>query len=168
MRNRASPSTTLRVSRMSNGNDPDGVGYRKPPRQTRFKPGQSGNRKGRPKGARNFGSVIQDELNARIIISENGRRKTISKKQAVAKQLVNKAATGDPRAMPVLLNENRIHEAHAGRDAASETHDAEDRLVMESIMRRIRDANASDQPQARSDQPDASSKEGGSSDDLRS
>ena len=30
------------------------VGYRKPPVHTRFKPGQSGNPKGRPKGPRNL------------------------------------------------------------------------------------------------------------------
>jgi hypothetical protein len=153
---------------VSSRNDPDGVGYRRPPRHTRFKPGQSGNRKGRPKGSRNFGTVIQEELNARIVISENGRRKTISKKQAVAKQLVNKAATGDPRAMPVLLNENRIHEASAGRDASSDTSDAEDRLVMESILRRIRNADISIKAQQTSGEPDVPSNEDGSSHDLRS
>ena len=38
------------------------VGYGKPPKHTQFKPGQSGNRKGRPRGQRNFRTVVNDAL----------------------------------------------------------------------------------------------------------
>ncbi len=36
----------------SDGSDP--VGYCKPPKRTRFQPGQSGNPRGRPKGTKNL------------------------------------------------------------------------------------------------------------------
>ena len=36
-------------------------------------------------------------------MTENGRRKTISKKQAILKQIVNKAASGDHRSIQLLL-----------------------------------------------------------------
>jgi len=42
------------------------VGFGKPPRSTRFKPGQSGNPNGRPRGAKNFAVAIEQELAPRI------------------------------------------------------------------------------------------------------
>ena len=43
---------------MADNDDPTyPIGYKKPPRDTQFKPGQSGNFKGRPKGAKNFATV---------------------------------------------------------------------------------------------------------------
>lgn len=124
---------------------PYGIGYGKPPSGSRFKPGQSGNRKGRPKGSTNFASDIQRELNTSVVISENGRRRKITKRRAVAKQLVNKAAGGDPRSVPVLLNESRHHEAQTAATASADAlSQAEDQLVMASTIRRILDANQSD------------------------
>ena len=42
----------------------DDVGYGKPPRSRRFKPGQSGNPKGRPKGAKNRDTILRELLNS--------------------------------------------------------------------------------------------------------
>ena len=92
-------------------------GYGRPPKHSQFAKGRSGNPNGRPKGVRNFATVIEAELNTKIPITENGKRKSISKREAVAKQLVNKAASGDTKAMPLLLNESRAHEkTGTGRD----------------------------------------------------
>ena len=74
------------------------VGYGKPPKEHRFKKGQSGNPKGRPKGALNIATVIDRVLREQVVITENGERKTISKLEASVKQVVNKAASGDMRA----------------------------------------------------------------------
>jgi Family of unknown function (DUF5681) len=123
-------------------NRPFEVGYGKPPKHTRFVKGKSGNPKGRGKGVRNFATEIQDELNTRVPITENGRRKKITKRKAIAKQLVNKAATGDPKAIPVLLNETRLHEAGSAATAPGPEVlcRPEDRLVMANIVKRIREA----------------------------
>jgi hypothetical protein len=97
---------------MADPEDPtDEVGYKRPPRHTRFKPGQSGNLKGRPKGTKNFATVMDKELSTKIEVTENGRRRRISKREAIVKQTVNKAASGDPKATVVLLNEARFHES---------------------------------------------------------
>lgn len=79
------------------------VGYGKPPTQTRFQPGQSGNRKGRPKGVADLTSALTKALNDSVIVTENGERKKITKFDAVIKQLVNKAAGGDARATKLLV-----------------------------------------------------------------
>jgi len=97
------------------------VGYGKPPRHKPIRQREIRQPKGRGKGVRNFSTEIQDELNTRIPIMENGKRKKVTKRKAVAKQLVNKAASGDPKAIPVLLNEARQHEAGS---AAGLGHDA--------------------------------------------
>jgi hypothetical protein len=79
------------------------VGYGKPPRHTRFKKGRSGNPKGRPKGAKNSTTLLNEALSEPVVITHNGRRKTVSKKQAIMMQIVNKAASGDHRAIQLLL-----------------------------------------------------------------
>lgn len=80
------------------------VGYKKPPRHTRFKPGQSGNPTGRPKKkATTFAESIEKELNASITISEGGRRRRITKLQAIAKQQTNKAVNGDLKATELVM-----------------------------------------------------------------
>lgn len=95
------------------------VGYAKPPQATRFKPGQSGNPKGRPKGAKNFATIFEEELETRIPVTENGKRKKITKRRAAVKQIVNKAVGGDVKAIGTVLNEARLHESQSGERPAS-------------------------------------------------
>jgi Family of unknown function (DUF5681)/Histidine kinase-, DNA gyrase B-, and HSP90-like ATPase len=59
------------------------VGYGKPPRHTRFKKGQSGNLKGRPKGSQNLTTLLSEALNERVIVTENGGRRRITMRQAI-------------------------------------------------------------------------------------
>ena len=86
------------------------VGYKKPPVATQFKPGQSGNPKGRPKGAKNLTTTLETEINALITYIENGKRKKISKQGAFIRQAVNLAVGGDLRALSIVLNEIRLRE----------------------------------------------------------
>jgi hypothetical protein len=80
------------------------VGFGRPPRHTRFKKGQSGNPKGRLCGAKNLSTLINDELNQRVIIADESGQRKITKREAIVKQLVNRSATGDWRAVTILLD----------------------------------------------------------------
>jgi hypothetical protein len=51
----------------------DAVGYKRPPREHQFRPGQSGNPSGRPKGARNFKSELREELGELVTIRDGER-----------------------------------------------------------------------------------------------
>ena len=114
------------------------VGFGKPPRSMRFKPGQSGNPAGRPRGAKNFATALEEELNARLTVTENGRRRRISKREVIAKHLVNKAASGDLKAIPLLLNEARARETNSVNPAAEAVLDTpEDQKVLENVLRRL-------------------------------
>src|ERR1700730_433704 len=86
------------------------VGYGKPPRATQFRPGQSGNAKGRPKGSKNFVKLVEEELTQRIRITENGKHRKITKKQGIAKQIVNQAVSGSLKAIARVLDETSAHE----------------------------------------------------------
>lgn len=79
------------------------VGYGKPPMATRFERGTSGNPQGRPKGRKNVLTAFREALSERVTITENGRRRTVTKLEATAKQLANKAASGDPAALRAVL-----------------------------------------------------------------
>ena len=77
------------------------VGYGKPPRHTRFKRGQSGNPRGRPREAKN---LLTEALNERVIVAENEGRRKITKREAIITQLVNRSAKADLRAIKILLD----------------------------------------------------------------
>jgi hypothetical protein len=53
---------------------------------------------------------MRTELKASVVITEDGKRRRITKREVIAKQLVNKAAAGDLRAIPLVLGEERLHE----------------------------------------------------------
>jgi len=79
------------------------VGYGKPPVHTRFKPGQSGNPKGRRKGQRNVHTVVDEVLSQRITIREGNRTRSVSKLDAVIVTMVNAALKGDAKAQASLM-----------------------------------------------------------------
>lgn len=118
------------------------VGYARPPQETRFRPGQSGNRKGRPRRAKNFGTALDEELRATVPVTENGRRRKLQKRQVIAKQLVNRAAEGDPKFMPLVLSEMRAREQAAEALAQDVFGGPEHEPLIDSIVERIRAAAA--------------------------
>jgi hypothetical protein len=133
---------------MSNDKDSEGkglpedegysVGWGKPPRHTQFKKGESGNRKGRPRGAKNATTVLSEELSERVVVSENGRRRRITKLRAAVKQLVNKAASGDHRSAQLLLDEVRQGDKRHDSSPSDAHHlDEEDQSVIRGIVERF-------------------------------
>ncbi len=79
------------------------IGYGRPPKSTRFKLGQSGNPKGRKKGSMNLDTILMKALDAKITVETPAGTKRITKKEAIAMRLVNKAAMGDPKSIQTLL-----------------------------------------------------------------
>lgn len=79
------------------------VGYKRPPREHQFKPGQSGNPKGRPKKNKSFSEVIKDEMNELIQIQEQGKLKKITKQTALVKRVVTDALSGKTSAIKLLF-----------------------------------------------------------------
>ena len=126
------------------------IGYRNPPQSTQFKKGHSGNPKGRPKGKRNLATVLEKTLHEKVVINENGRRKTITKLEAAVKQLVNKAASGDLRALHQLAALNRSADERSPEGSTPTTVMAEvDQKVLQSVFSRFeKSANGRDDDEA--------------------
>jgi hypothetical protein len=83
------------------------VGYKKPPKDTRFKKGQSGNPAGRPKAQpiqEDFASALHEEGQTLISVTEYGRVRKMSKARALAKAEFNKALKGDQAAVRTILS----------------------------------------------------------------
>jgi hypothetical protein len=78
--------------------------YRKPPKASQFKPGQSGNPNGRPKGVRNFKTDLDEALRALVEVSTNGGVRRITTQKAVLQALAEKARDGDLRAIQHLTS----------------------------------------------------------------
>jgi len=79
------------------------VGYGKPPKHTRFKPGQSGNPKGRPKGCQNMRTELENILNQPIKAQENGKTKTLTIRKAVLQKIAHDALKGERHAQEMLV-----------------------------------------------------------------
>jgi len=80
------------------------VGYGKPPKHTRFQPGQSGNPRGRPKGTKNLKTDLMEELSEKIVIREGDRSQKVSKQRAFVKTLVARTLKGDARSATLLTS----------------------------------------------------------------
>jgi hypothetical protein len=80
------------------------VGYGRPPLHGQFKPGVSGNPRGRPKGRLNLGTVMRTELNRRITIREGDRSRIVSKGDAFVMKTINGALNDNPKAAAILIN----------------------------------------------------------------
>lgn len=75
----------------------DGVGYGRPPKHTRFKPGQSGNMHGRPRGARNRKVIVEEIAHETHKITEGGKRRQRSTIELVLILIRNSALSGKAR-----------------------------------------------------------------------
>lgn len=80
------------------------VGYGRPPTATQFKPGKSGNPKGRPKGPKSVGAVLHDILHRRIEVTENGATRRVPMLEVMLRRLANEAVRSDPRALKLMLS----------------------------------------------------------------
>jgi uncharacterized protein DUF5681 len=80
------------------------VGYGKPPKSTRFKPGQSGNPSGRPKAPRSLARELLEEMYETVTVGEGEARETISKQRSVLRSLTAKAMEGDTKAIAMLMD----------------------------------------------------------------
>src|SRR6266446_5725047 len=83
--------------------EPYTVGYCRPPLHSRFKPGQSGNPKGRPRQSRNLRTIVKQVLSEDMQIREGGRLRRMSAMEALVRTLRARAFKGDSKALASLI-----------------------------------------------------------------
>lgn len=115
------------------------VGYRKPPQHTQFKKGRSGNPKGRPSGAKNLKTELEEELREMIMVREGDSRKPVSKQRALLKSMMAKAVQGDTRAAALIANMvYRLLSDNEPQSSDADSLGGDDLAILENHERRIR------------------------------
>ena len=79
------------------------VGYGKPPKEHQFKPGQSGNPKGRPRGAKSSAAIVRELMLRKIEVRERGVIRNVSMFEAMLLRIFENGLKGDPKAAGFLL-----------------------------------------------------------------
>lgn len=111
------------------------VGYRKPPRHSRFKPGHSGNRRGRPLGVKNSATLLKRALLEPVLVKQRGNQVRTIKLRVIVTQLVNQAVGGDYASIRLLFRyaglDRRLSQPTCERPGLSE---AAENLIRRALM----------------------------------
>jgi len=110
------------------------VGYGRPPKHTRFRKGQSGNLRGRPKGRLNATEALNRELDQMITVREGGKTIRMTKREAMIKRLAADAMAGKKYAVDAILAHERTR-AEASGTAVNFT--SEDAAIVENFLARV-------------------------------
>ena len=115
------------------------VGYGKPPQHIRYKPGQSGNPKGRPRGSKSKVNILRELLAQKVTVTQQERKYRMNKLTLILLTLVNKAASGDLRAVSVLQPMLDSMEKEISEKAQlSDELPACDKEILEEYVRRTK------------------------------
>ena len=106
----------------TNGKPAYEVGYGKPPQASRFKPGTSGNPKGRRKETQNFSTYLRQELAASVAVNKDGKSYRMPKVQLIATQLVTSAIKGNLKSIETLMKLAGIMNTPDGSAEAGTSH----------------------------------------------
>lgn len=113
----------------------DEVGYGRPPKHSQFKPGQSGNSKGRPKGSRNFKTDVDATLRSPVKITQDGRVRSITTQRASLERLRADALKGNQRANEQLI---RLGEKYTEPNVTvGAPLEASDQAIVDAYVRRV-------------------------------
>jgi hypothetical protein len=111
------------------------AGYKRPPKATQFKPGQSGNPSGRRRGSRNLRTDLVEILNGEVVaVSEDGHERTLSRQEVVLLTLFDKAKQGNVSASMALLNMAAKFVETAEAPVANELS-ADDQKILDNFLR---------------------------------
>ena len=122
------------------------VGYGKPPTHSRFRTGQSGNPKGRPKGSRNFSTDVKATLEESIRVTSHGKAKTVSTQLAALLRLREKALSGDARALDGLLALARLYNDEEMAEAAAKMNTTDAEILEAYNAKMLRRAGIAQKP----------------------
>ncbi len=113
------------------------VGYGRPPADTRFRKGQSGNPRGRPKGIKSLAQLLTEKFARRVTVQENGRPRQMGMLEVLIQKLINDAARGNHRAMRMVLDLWERSGEVADQNVAVTDLAAEDQAIITAYLKKM-------------------------------
>ena len=113
------------------------VGDRRPPKNNQFKPGVSGNPKGRPKGSVNLRTRIARQLRQTVPVTRHGRQVKMLKADLIAHQIVDAAAKGNLKAALWTVQVDDEASIAASTSSTGETFELPNRENLRFIANRL-------------------------------
>ena len=113
------------------------VGYGRPPAETRFQAGQSGNPRGRPKGIKSLAQLLTEKFARRVTVQENGRPRQMGMLEVLIQKLINDAAHGNLRAMRLVLDLWERCGEVADQNVAVTDLAAEDQAIIAAYLKKM-------------------------------
>jgi hypothetical protein len=111
------------------------VGYGKPPRAHQYRPGQSGNKTGRPKGSRNEATILNEILDHKVVLNDRGKTRRITLLEAILRKVAEDGLRGNIKSIGFLLN--RYYAAAAGGVAQADLSE-DDKAVLDAYLRKLK------------------------------
>jgi hypothetical protein len=118
------------------------VGYGRPPKETRFRPGRSGNPTGYRKASPTIGVRLRDLMNSKVSVTEHGRTRRISRLDVMLHQLTNDAMRGDQRALKLLMEFLHRYDAEVEGSVSTEEMTSEDLEILSDYLRKAGPSNS--------------------------
>jgi Family of unknown function (DUF5681) len=133
-----------RVKPKRSSSDED-VGYGRPPTTHQFKPGRSGNPKGRPKGAKNESTILREIFERKIESRSAGRSHKITVLEGILLRITEDSLKGNTKSATFLLNR---YAAMVSGELQRQDLSDDDRQVLEAFAQRIESRRMEDGEQA--------------------
>ncbi len=117
------------------------VGYGKPPKAHQFKPGQSGNPKGRPKGAKSQKTIFLEVANRKVTLRQDGKTRTITCQEGVIHRVAEKSLQGDIKSATLFLSQLAAIESTPGKELEM---GPDDKAVLDAYVKQLQSKPSGD------------------------
>jgi hypothetical protein len=94
------------------------VGYGRPPKEHQFRPGKSGNERGRPRGAKNTSTILHEILGRKIDVNIAGSTRRMTLREAILMRFAQDALKGNPKSAAFIFQREAATNASAEQDDA--------------------------------------------------
>jgi hypothetical protein len=112
----------------------DRIGYRRPPKHSRFQPGQNGNPGGRPRGVKSLSDIVRKIVGQKVTVTENGRTRRIPRLEAILLRAASEASRGDAASLRLLLQLAERYGESAQTGAERQIIAAEDIAILSRYL----------------------------------
>jgi len=116
------------------------VGYGRPPKETRFRPGRSGNPRGRPKKPKSIRERFERELARKVAVREDGRVKKIPKIDLWVRRVIADAIKGAHQASRILIEMRSASDDEIAQGITEQTIEEltdEDRAILDRHLAQL-------------------------------